>query len=169
LGSLSPLLLGPVLLVVVIALFAPDNVLEQWPSAKAFTTWMQAKLPFINRHANSTNYPLLALLVNCLTVALFPVLSLVWMVQSFVVYPRLLERNRRLRPVDAKTHLFIIFCAIPLTVAAIYFMVGLPGDPSWAKRFTNRATRRDGHAERLHHVSSGNDFWRISVERASIC
>ncbi len=136
LGSLSPLLLGPVLVLVGVALFAPDNVLDQWPLARAFTNWMQTKLPFINRHADSTSYPQLALLVNCMTVALIPVLSLVWLVQSFVNYPKLLARNRAMRRLDAKTHLFIIFFGVPIFLAAIYFMVALPGDPSWAKGFT---------------------------------
>jgi len=135
-GSLSPLLLAPMLLLVLIALFAPANVLDQWPVAKAFTDWMQVKLPFINRHADSTSYPQLALLVNCLTVALFPVLSLVWLVQSFVNYPKLLARNRATKRLDVKTHLFIIVISLPFTAVMLYVMVGVAGDPSWAKGFT---------------------------------
>jgi hypothetical protein len=144
LGSLSPLLLGPIALLVVIALFAPDNVLDQSSLAKAFTHWMQLKLPFINRHADSTNYPQAALLANCLTVALIPVLSLVWLVASFVNYPKLLARNRVTKQLDVKTHLFIIIFGIPIFLAATYFMVALPGDPSWAKGFTTH--RRGGLA-----------------------
>lgn len=144
LGSLSPLLLAPTALVVMTALLAPDTVLDQWPLAKAFTNWMQLKLPFINRHADSTNYPQVALLVNCLTVALIPALSLVWLVASFVNYPRLLARNRATKQLDVKTHLFIIFFVIPIFLTAIYSMVALPGDPTWAKGFTTN--RRGGLA-----------------------
>lgn len=144
LGSLSPLLLGPIAVLVLIALYAPDNVLDQWPIAKSFTTWMQVKLPFINRHADSTNYPQVALLVNCLTVALVPILALVWLVASFVNYPKLLARNRVTKQLNVKTHLFIIFFGIPIFLGATYFMVALPGDPSWAKGFTTN--RRGGLA-----------------------
>lgn len=141
-GSLSPLLLGPVALVVVIALFAPDNALDQWPLARIFTNWMQLKLPFIDRHANSTSYPQLALLVNCLTVALIPVLSLVWLTQSFVNYPKLLARNRTIKQLDVKKLLLLIFVGSPFMLTMVYVMVALPGDPSWAKGFTTH--RRGG-------------------------
>ncbi|MBA4329293.1 MAG: hypothetical protein C0428_13775 [Polaromonas sp.] len=138
-GSMSPLLLVPVAVVVVVALFASDGVLDQWPLARTFTNWMQLKLPFINRHASSTSYPQVALLVNCLTVALIPVLSLVWLTQSFVNYPRLLARNRAIKQLGLMKHLLIIFIAVPFFAAALYFMVALPGDPSWAKGFTTES------------------------------
>ena len=136
-GSLSPLLLGPILAVVAVALFAPDNVLEQWSLTNAFTDWMKLKLPFISKHAASTIFPEVALLVNCLTVALIPVLSLVWLTQSFVNYPKLTRR------LDVPTHLFVIFAAIPFCLFVVYVMVALP-DPSWAKGLTTH--RRGGMA-----------------------
>lgn len=144
LGSLSPLLIGPIFIVALVALFAPDNVLDQWSSAKAFTSWMLRKLPFMNRHADSTVYPQVALFVHCLTVALIPVLSLVWLVASFVNYPKLLARNRATKQLDVQRHLVGIFFGIPLFFVFIYVMVALPGDPSWAKGFTTH--RRGGLA-----------------------
>lgn len=156
LGSLSPLLLGPIALLVLIALFAPNNVLEQWPVAKAFTNWMQAKLPFINRHADSTTYPQVALLVNCLTVALIPLLSLVWLVASFANYPKLLARNRATKALGWQKHLFVIFFATPFILAMLYVMVGISGDPSWAKGFTTH--HRGGLA-----FLNGGMLWGMSM------
>lgn len=156
LGSLSPLLLGPVSLLVMVALFAPDTVLDQWPLAKAFTNWMQLKLPFINRHADSTSYPQVALLVNCLTVALIPMLSLVWLTASFVNYPKLLARNRATKQLKVTTHLFIVFIGTPFILLMLYVMVGIGGDPSWAKGFTTH--RRSGLA-----FLNGFMLWGMSM------
>ena len=144
LGSLSPLLLVSIGLLVMIALLAPDTVLDESPLAKFFTNWMQLNLPFINRHADSTKYPQAALLVNCLMVALIPMLSLVWLIASFLNYPKLLERNRSGKRLDIKTHLFILFFGVPIFLVLIYFMVAIQGDPSWAKGFTT--TNRGGLA-----------------------
>ena len=144
LGSLSPLLLVPIGLLVMIALLAPDTVLDESPLAKFFTNWMQLNLPFINRHADSTKYPQVALLVNCLMVALIPMLSLVWLIASFLNYPKLLERNRPGKRLDFKTHLFILFFGVPIFLVLIYFMVAIQGDPSWAKGFAT--TNRGGFA-----------------------
>jgi len=144
LGVFSPLLIGPILVLVLIALFAPDNVLDQWPTAKAFTNWMQAKLPFINRHADSTRYPQLALLVNCMCVALIPILSVVWVAQSWENYPKLLKRGASGMGVDIRTHLFILIFNVPLFLGITYLLVLLPGDPSWAQGLTTN--RRGGLA-----------------------
>jgi len=144
LGVFSPLLIGPILVLVLIALFAPDNVLDQWPTAKAFTNWMQAKLPFINRHADSTRYPQLALLVNCMTVALIPLLAFSWIVQGLINYQEVLARNKISKKPRWVEHLFFIVFSIPIFLGSAYFMVSLPGDPSWANGFT--AMRRGGLA-----------------------
>lgn len=143
-GSLSPLLLVPIAVLVLIALLAPEDVLDQVPVARSLTEWLQTRLPFIDRHAASSRYPQLALLVNCLTVSMVPLLSIVWIVQSSVNYPRLLARNRALQILDLKTHLFILFFLVPILLGALYVMVGIPGDPSWADGFTT--TRRGGLA-----------------------
>src|SRR5574341_141624 len=83
-GALSPLLLMPMAVPVLVALFAPDNILDVWPWAKRFTAWIQRMVPFMDMsaHAKSTVFPQVALLVHSLTVALIPVLALVWTAQS---------------------------------------------------------------------------------------
>jgi hypothetical protein len=135
-GSLSPLFLVPIACVVLIALLAPNNVLDQWPLAKVFTNWMLKNLPFMNRHADSTNYPQVALLVNCLTVFFIPTLGVIWLIQSVVNYKYLLKRNKATKAVTASKHLFIVLFGPPCFFTVIYFLVGLAGDPSWAKDFT---------------------------------
>jgi hypothetical protein len=160
LGGLSPLLLGPVVLVVAMALFAPVDVLDSSPAANAFTHWMSAKLPFMTRQAESTIYPQVALLVNCLMVALMPALGLVWMVQTQINYPKLLARNRATRRLDAKTHLIHIFITTPFVLFMLYVMVGIAGDPSWANGFTTH--HRGGLA-----FLSGSMLWLMSMALGS--
>ncbi len=155
-GSLSPLFLVPIACVVLIALFAPNNVLDQWPLAKVFTSWMLKNLPFMNRHADSTNYPQVALLVNCLTVFLILPLGIVWLTQGTVNYPRNLARNRATKVLTVQKHLFIIFIATPFICAMLYVMVGMAGDPSWAKGFTTH--QRSGLA-----ALSGLTIWLYSM------
>lgn len=144
LGSLSPLLLVPIVLVAMLAIFAPQTVLDEYAFASSFTEWMRSHLPLINEHAASTAYPQVALLVHCTTLALIPALAAVWLVQSFVNYPRLLARNRATGQPDLATHLLILFVAPPLFLGAVFIMVALPGDVSWAQGLTTG--RRGGLA-----------------------
>ncbi len=137
-GSLSPLLIVPMSIPVLIALFAPINVLDLWPWMKQLTEWVQKLLPFIkmNGHASSTSYAEVALLVHCLTVLLIPLLSLVWMGQSILNYPYILERNRVSKNTSWEMHFLTLFIAPPLFLGAIYLFVTLPGDPSFARGIT---------------------------------
>lgn len=138
LGLFSPLLLAPIGFLVLLALFGPDNALDRWSTARAFTHWMQAELPFIHRHAASTAYPQLALLVDCLTVAMVPLFAAVLCGQSMINYPRLLARHRALRPFGLGKHLLVLTLFPILALLAVYAMVGIAGDPSWASGFTTR-------------------------------
>jgi hypothetical protein len=137
-GSLSPLVVGPALFVAAIALFAPERVLDEWPIARSFTSWLVAKFPFMAGHAASTSYAQVALLVNCLTVALVCVVATVWFWQSIVNYPRLLARNIALKPLTVPQQLMTIFVGIPVCLICVYVMVALPGDPSWGHGLTSR-------------------------------
>lgn len=138
-GVFSPLVLALPVVVALVALFGPRNIVEQWSLASAFTESMRDTFPFIDRHAASSVYPQLALLVDCLFVGLTPVAALVWVGIWFLNYPRLLAWNKAVRGVSAKTHLFIITLGIPFCLCSIYFEVGLPGDPSWANGFTTHS------------------------------
>lgn len=142
-GSLSPLLLVPMAIPVLAALFAPTDVLDLWPWARRFTDWMQRLLAFIplRGHADSTTYAQAALLTHCLTLAVLPITSLVWLWQSIVNYPYLLLRRRAIGPLEVRLHLAMLLGGPPLFLAATYFFVALAGDPSFARGMTtnNRA------------------------------
>ncbi|WP_140637421.1 hypothetical protein [Methylibium rhizosphaerae] len=139
-GALSPLLLVPMAIPVLVALFAPDNVLDLWPWARRFTACVQRMVPFMNMsaHANSTVFPQVALLAHSLTVALIPVLSLVWTVQSVAVYPQNLARRSALGRMPVKQHLMVLLSPL-LFLGSIYFFIAIPGDPSFGKGFTTHS------------------------------
>jgi hypothetical protein len=134
-GAYSPLLIVPLLLLICVAMLAPDNVLDIWPVAKAFTELMGKHISWIGNHAQSTNYPQVALLIACMTVGLLVWTSLVFFVQSVVNYPTLLDNQRQYRTVWWRTLLIVLAC-VPLMLLILIFAFALPGDPSWAKGFT---------------------------------
>ncbi len=129
LGSLSPLLVIPVAIVIGVALFALADVLERWRWARVFTDWLVRNAPFMRGHADSTTYPQLALLVNSLTVVVLPCLAMVWMVQSAANYPKLLARAQARRLVNAGRHLLIIFVGPSLVLIILYVWWPCPEIP----------------------------------------
>ena len=137
-GSLSPLLLVPIALPVLAALFAPDKVLDLWPTAKRFVQTVQQLLPFVDfgGHADSTGYTQAALLTHCLTLVVIALTSLVWLGQGFVNYRHLLARRRALGPLRVTQHLGFMFVGPPVMLLMVYAMVVLPGDPSFARGMT---------------------------------
>lgn len=154
-GSLSPLHLIPIGALILLALCAPLDVLDRSALAKALTTWMVSKWPIFSVHANSTQHQQVALLVNCFTAILIPPLSLVWFLQATYNFQTLLLRSR-LQMMTLGNRLFLIVFAAPLTLLALYWAIGLPGDPSWANGFTTR--RRIGMA-----VLNGIGVWMCSL------
>lgn len=96
---------------------------------------MVAHVPYMDAHANSTIYPQMALLVNCMVVALVPYLSAVVLCQSCVNYPYLLRRQRAIGRMKFERH-FVMFFGPLIAAGAIAAMVMLPGDPSWAQGTT---------------------------------
>jgi hypothetical protein len=140
-GSLSPLLIGPALIPALAVLFAPVDILDRVPLLRRFTGWMVAHVPYMDVHANSTIYPQMALLVNCMVVALVPYLAAVVLCQSCVNYPYLLRRQRAIGRSKFKQHLVVLLGPMVFT-GAIAAMVILPGDPSWALGTT---THRRGY------------------------
>ncbi len=135
-GAYSPLLIAPLLLLVSVAAFAPDNVLDAWPSAKGFTSFMASKFSWIGNHAQSTNYPQVALLIACMTVCLLGWTICIFFVQSTVNYPFLLARQKKCRTIKWSLAIAATFIGVPLFVSCIALAFALPGDPSFAKGFT---------------------------------
>lgn len=137
LGSLSPFLLIPALTPAFIALFAAPNILDREPWLRYFTSWM-VKIPHMDVHANSTIYPQLALLVNCLVIGAIPIIAVVVMIQTWINYPYLLRRQMALGRLALKQHLLLIFGA-PLFLGLTASMIMIAGDPSWAEGYTTRS------------------------------
>lgn len=140
-GALSPLLLFPMAIPTLIALFAPLDVLEAWPSANRFTQWVQQMLPFVNMrgHADSTLFPQVAWLAHSCAVAVIPIMALVWLWQTMTNYPRLLARRRALGALTIKQHVFMTLLGPPLFLGAMYAFIVIPGDPSWGHNLTTHS------------------------------
>lgn len=135
LGSGSPLLVAPLLSLVGVAMFAPDNVLDVWPFAKTFTTRMGESLTWIGNHALSTNYPQVALLMACMTVCILVWESVVFFIQSLVNYPTLLKKQQLHRTVSWGQAFLVVAC-VPVIVLCTIFAFAIPGDPSSAQGLT---------------------------------
>ena len=140
-GALSPLLVAPIVVLFFITVFSPLMVLDMFPWALKFTDLVQRLMPGVNMkaHANSTIYPQVALLANSLTVALVLPLSLVWLWQSMENYHQLLARRQALGRLSIKMHLGLLLVGPTFCLAIIYFLVGIPGDPSFAKGATTHS------------------------------
>ncbi len=140
-GALSPLLLIPMSLPIVLALFAPLTVLDDWPLARHFCEWVQSLMPFIDMqaHARSTVFSQVAWFTHSLTVIVVPLMALVWFWNSMVNYPRLLRRRQVLGRMSLKMHLGLALIAPPLFLGGLYAFIALPGDPSFARGFTTHS------------------------------
>lgn len=135
-GAYSPLLIVPLLMLIGVAMFAPDNVLDAWPYARSFTNAVGSRLSWIGNHAQSTNYPQVALLIACLTVCLLAWTTCVFFIQSMVNYRKLLMRQRAHRTLTWGLAIGAFFVGIPMFVFGVALAFALPGDPSWALGFT---------------------------------
>jgi len=140
-GSLSPLLLIPMAVPVLAALFAPDDILNLWSWLRRFTLWVQHLFPIVplSAHAASTTYSQAALLTHCLTLVVIPIASLVWLWQGVVNYPRLLARSRARGGMSVAQYLMSSVVGVPLILGCVYFFMALPGDPSFAKGVTTHS------------------------------
>ena len=138
-GVLSPLILIPAALPVFALYFAPSDVLEVAPALKAFTDWMVRLIPHMKGHADGTQIPQVAALVDCLVIACSAFIALVVCVQSAVNYRYLLHRHVALGPHPLRTYAPAVLGA-PFVMAMLAAMVMIPGDPSWAKGATQNRT-----------------------------
>jgi hypothetical protein len=141
-GAYSPLLTVPLLIFICVALFAPDDVLDVWSVARWFTNYMVTKFQWIGSHAQSTNYPQVALLIACMTIFLMIWNICIVFVQSVLNYPKLLLRQQQCRTLSWRLALGATIVGIPLFVFSTGLAFALPGDPSWANGLTT--TRRAG-------------------------
>ena len=137
-GACSPLLIGPLLLLVGVGIFAPLDVLDAYPLARQFTNLLSKHLQWIGNHAGSTNYPQVALLIACMTVCIFVWSSCVFFLQSIINYPALLKNQRQHRTIKWSGALLIIFCVAPIVILSLVFAFSIPGDLSTADGFTTR-------------------------------
>lgn len=132
LGSLSPLLVVPCLAISAIAFAAPANILDLWPSLKSFTDFMVKHIPYMAGHSDSTKFPQVALLVNCLVVACTAWIGIVVFTQAHLNYSRLLARRRFLGRLRFQDH-FVVFFGMFVMLGAMAVMVLVGGEVSWIK------------------------------------
>lgn len=142
--ALSPLLILPVGLVVLVTLLAPGDVLSSWAWLGRLVRATVAVFPWIAGHALSTSYPQVALLSAFLTLVFLPWTAAAWFALSIVDYPRLLCHQRRHRSVRWSSALFVTFIGAPIVVFGAFFAFAIPGDPAWASGMTIH--RRSGYA-----------------------
>lgn len=135
-GMFSPLILAPISLPALAALAAPNNVLDIFPSGRLFIDWMQSMAPFsLNAHADSTDYPQVALLTHSLSLAVIAITTVIWTALSLWTYPHNLARRKALGKLPVKQHLSIMAGA-PLVLCCVYAMAGIAGDPSFGHGLT---------------------------------
>jgi hypothetical protein len=79
------------------------------------------------------------MLVDCLVVAVVPVLALIVFLQTLYNYKYLLARHLAEGPHRMRTY-FMPFVGVPFILGVLAVMVMLPGDPSRAKGYTTDRT-----------------------------
>lgn len=138
-GCLSPLVVVPALSPAIVLYVAPTNVLDRAPSLHTFTDWLAGLIPYMSGHADGTQIPQVALLVNCLTVAAVAVIALVFLVQSALDYRQLYQRHVERGPHPLRTYV-VGLVGLPLGFAIVAASVMIPGDVSWAPGATQTRT-----------------------------
>lgn len=133
---LNPLLIGGPVLVVMVALFAPVDVLDRFPSLAAFCHQMIAWFPFLGAHATRSNYPQVTTLVKCLSFSVLPVCLIGGWTVMWGIRHRVVERVRRrlLKPLAW----WLAPLAVGLAVLALVANWWLTNEPSFCKGCTTR-------------------------------
>lgn len=131
---LNPLFLVGPLIVAMTALFAPDDVLNRYPSLAAFCSQLIEWLPFLGIHARGSAYPQVMTLTKCTSLVFLPIsVAGVWI----AVWP---IRDEYVVQMRAGIRRPFPWWAVPvalLLVVAIAPMNWLiPGDPSTCKGCT---------------------------------
>lgn len=133
---LNPLLIGGPVLVAMVALFAPVDVLDRFPSLAAFCRQMIAWFPFLGAHAARSNYPQVTTLVKCLSLSVLPICVVGGWIVMWGVRHRVADQMRRglLKPVAW----WLVPVALGLTVLAIVGNWWLTNEPSFCRGCTTR-------------------------------
>lgn len=132
--ALHPAMYALLCIVIAVALFAPNDVLERWPLLKSYCQQMMAWFPFLGRHAHVSQYPQVTTLVKCLSLGfLVPMtaLGLISLWRRHHIAFKLL-RNGTTRPLPS----WLEFGLIGFYVFGIWGIWLHPGDPSIARGLT---------------------------------
>lgn len=140
LGSLSPLVLVPAATPALVLYLAPTNVLDLVPGLRAFTNWFKDSIPYMSAHADATQIPQVALLVDCLVFAAIAVIALVFACQTTLNYRYLYRRHVATGPHPFRTYGLFGLIGPPFFIAILAAMVMIPGDVSWAPGATQSRT-----------------------------
>lgn len=138
-GALSPLILVPAVLPATALFLAPANVLDAVPVLRGFTGWMGRQIPHMFDHAEATQIPQVAMLVNCLMVAAAVLIALVFAFQSMLNYRYLYRRHVATGPHPMRAYWACILGA-PFMAGLLAAAVMIPGDVSWAHGATQSRT-----------------------------
>lgn len=129
-----PLLWWPPLIPVVVALFAPTEVFDQWPALMHFCTWMIERFPILGGHGKFSSIPQVLTLAKCVSFALLFPLT----IATFTTFwpRRHAYANARIRAGRISPPRFE---ELTLAIAAIFFFYGnwvSRQDPSWCRGCT---------------------------------
>lgn len=130
-GALSPLILVPAVLPAAALYLAPANVLDAVPVFRIFVDWMGRKIRYILVHAEATQIPQVAALVNCLVVAAAVLIALVFATQAMLNYRYLYRRHVATGPHPFRAY-WLGFFGAPFALVLLATAVMIPGDVSWA-------------------------------------
>jgi len=138
-GLLIAMVIVPSLVPGFALLLAPSDVFDRAPALRHFVDWMGAYVPRLSVHADSTNFPQAAFLVDSLVVASSAWIAFAVLVMSTINYRYLLHRHMQTERGNPGIYL-VGFLGIPIGVGTLAALVMLPGDPSWAQGATTNRT-----------------------------
>lgn len=138
-SALSPLILFAAALPAAALFLAPSDALDAVPVFRAFADWMGRRIPHVLAHAEATQIPQVAALVDCLVVAAAVFIALVFVTQTMLNYRYLYRRHVVTGPHPFRSYWVCLFGA-PLVVVFLASAVMIPGDVSWAPGATQSRT-----------------------------
>lgn len=132
--ALHPAIYVLLSIVIAVALFAPNDVLERWPILKSFCQQMMTWFPFLGRHAHVSQYPQVTTLVKCLSLCLLIPLTVLASISLWRRHHIGFEliRSGTARP----PQWWLEIGLIGLYIMGIWGNWLYPGDPSVAQGFT---------------------------------
>lgn len=127
-GVFAPQISIPLFVIVLQALFAPADVLSRYEWCRAVTQFVVMVIPQVARHADSTAYPQVALLVSSLVWIFWPWCSVMYGLWCVLNWERAKTRLAKSGRYTWRQHITLLL-GVPFCIGVLWFITAMPADP----------------------------------------